>query len=376
MRTPVPRNSPMSNPKSRYRRVFAGTSVLLLALILGSASARAEPIAYVQQVLVPDARDRWVDTKTPSAEALRIRGEAQEPITPSMPLEPGDHIHTGQAHVVITHLRENQIRVDENSDLVVQEDGVVMENGGAGYLIHRVRGLFTVRYNTVTAAVEGTSFRVEGPDPVDVAVDQGRVRVQGAMGDPVVLKKGHHLSVSQAGAALPTAVGRLSPVTRHGIFLPAWTAARPSVMVGLLGGGGLAESDVDWASRILVGVHIWRGLGWTVNAGMLGGGTLVQSHWPQSAGLEYSVGPLTLGGQIVANLNLEYREGESAQGDDGLYILLLHLGGAGTARLEYNLSERLFLLADFRGGYLGDVSADSDYDMPLVELTAGLGFGI
>jgi hypothetical protein len=321
--------------------------------------ARAQPYAQVQNISEPDARGRWHPVNE-SAAAVRIEGETRTPLVVGMPLNLGDHLVTDQARITIGfgpksrvgNGRQETMTVSPGGDITLQERSVIQQLGEVYY---QVRDIFTVQYGTVQTAVEGTEFRISGTEgPVQVAVTDGVVRVTNG-GNSVRVKRGQQVSVDPKTA--PPAPSTMSGAAVRSVQSSAWSLGRPRLQLGLIGSGGLINSEIGGGAHTFAAMRVLPVVNLVGNLGL--GFSSDSSLNSAGLGLEFTLGSWSLGGSLQSTL-------ERRTYDCGGRYMALHLGGNAHGRFTKNITRKFFLTATAQMG--GNGSG--------LTATGGLGAGV
>jgi hypothetical protein len=321
-----------------WRLLFA-----LVVSVMVASPACANHFATVERITIPDARGKWQFIPvTPNA--VRIRGDAEEPLTRGMDLEVGDRIRTSMARVQVGLKKGEKLNVSENSLIRLNERSVLQLLGEVYY---RLRGNFSVEYGTVETTVEGTGFLVSGPDPVQVGVTEGLVKVRGSEGE-VAVAKGETVSVAQKGNVKPP---KEWTYKEQRVALKRTRLTKPSLELGLLTYLTSTYRHND-PSDDLQGTFMVRfitrtellqffRLGADIAVGTAGSYLGYKASF--SLGPEFALGRLSLGGQVVTELE------RHQYGGTGNYKAL-HTGGLGTVRYSWPFGDRWSLEGEARIG--------------------------
>ncbi len=303
--------------------------------------ASAEPFATVSDLTEPTPRGHRPVSAT--GEAVVIREGVEVPLAVGMELLQGDTVRTTTARVTIALSAKERLVVEEGSELVLEERGVLQQLGDVYY---RVRGAFSTTYATVEATVEGTEYLVSGGDAVTVGVRRGVVRVASG-GESVAVKKNQIVTV--APGETPPQPAKWPAAQKAGQLGFTWPRLSPPVTIGARVGAGLGRQGVGGVEGF---ARLSLPAGWRVvldagAEGIVGPGVAI----PLGAGVGHGFGPLTLAAQLTPTLVL-WDDGCARGGD-------LELGGAGSAALSLPLAFGLRFEAELEGGWSGGLVADA-----------------
>ena len=174
---------------------------MMLALLTLSIPSLAA-YATVDAIWEPNAAGTRWDLVSTSNGARVERDGKQTPLRLDAPLNATDRIVTTRGRVRIRLDDDDTITVYENSSVVLKEWGVIQELGAALYW---VQGLFTVKFSSGEAAVEGTRFAVVLGDEKDkVEVYRGTVTVSGAAGGELAVSRGASAAIEAGTVHIPT----------------------------------------------------------------------------------------------------------------------------------------------------------------------------
>lgn len=167
-------------PTGHIRRLW-GLLLLVTVLLAGTAAAQAWVLARVS-FYIGEVGYRKADAEEWGDVALK------------QPLFAGDHVRTGEESRLELRLDERDvIRIDEDSEVEVSQRALTAWKGSGtraavkkGKLWSNVRKLVADRENltvetpTVLAAIRGTAFRIDVPDPdhTVIRVYEGSVEVR------------------------------------------------------------------------------------------------------------------------------------------------------------------------------------------------------
>ena len=134
-------------------------SILALCLLQG---ADAASWGEVDAIWAPDATGTWKRTDRTGG-ALLVGEGSEEVLSVGLELEEGARIRTTQARVRIRLKKRGQVVVRPESDVRLDEGGVLQD---LGEVFYSVEGAFRVQYRGIEAAVEGTQFVVGQEHPL------------------------------------------------------------------------------------------------------------------------------------------------------------------------------------------------------------------
>ncbi len=327
---------------------LAARIVVLLACLL-PVPALAAAFATVDQLSTLDSTGRW----RPVAETGRARvitGGAEEPLRVGREVALGDRIVTDDARVRVRLASGEDIAIDERSDIELGERSVVQRLGDAYY---RVRGAFRVTHGAVQTSVEGTEFSVATGAVVTVAVVEGRVAVRNESGE-VRVARGQVVEVAQVGAPPGP---QWNPAVARQAVARTFPRGGPTLQVGLLAAGGLANGGAVVEGRLFARLRLLPGVRLALDTGLGNDGSETGVRLPQGLGVEFDAGGFSLGGQLITSV-------ERCNFECGGAYVALHLGGVGNLRYALPLSRHFSIEGLVRAGYADGLVID-----------AGLGIG-
>lgn len=329
------------------------------------AAAQEAPVYVVDGVVVPGfGGEMTALVEGQQTAAARLFNEANlegAPLSPGMALALGDRIVCTRARVVIRRGDET-IHVMEGAEVELTAERSTLQLMGEVY--YQVREAFQVQYGSVETTVEGTRFLVVGEQagagPVQVAVDEGTVRVDTPEGRQRVTA-GNTLTAAP-GSAPPAASAW--PARAKGAALAKTVGmGRPRFMVGALVQGSWTGSSADTLGgvgaaqlRPIASIRLAGPVHAVIEPGIAVGTRTLQL--PVNAGLELSMFGIRAGGTLTTTYETR-RESCGAEQE------LLHIGGAGHVRAEVPLGRHIRALGSARVGVASVLNA---------ELGAGIGW--
>lgn len=312
----------------------------LLILLICSFSTVAWGKPIVGSLMVQDARGRWI-TVNETAEAATVRGEERQTLKISDTLEYGDVITTQNARVEIIWTEgedSEQIYIWEHAKVTITGERSVIQE--IGELYYQLRDSFSIQYGTVETMVDGTAFKVSGPNPVEVGVTEGVVRVREGSEEQRV-KAGQFVSV--AGSGVPPAA-RWSGAAQRAVKTKSYMDGFAHTELGVMAAGlqlpvsGPVGAQLYGQFRLLKTFQIRTETGILQKDGL---------QLPQTLELSYRLGGLALGARGQANI---YQENKDCP--DGCEAILWGVSAAasGVARFSVPITSRLVASADISGG--------------------------
>lgn len=318
-------------------------SVLFLGLLLFATAAHAD--ATVDALLVPTPGGGWREVSTSDA----TTGPAEAPVVvrPGAHLADGEILRTGTARVRLVVRGAERVIVDAGSEVVIGDRTVLQRIGDAFY---RVRAAFSVRYERIEAAVDGTRYQV---GPGGVRVHGGVVQVRFDGGSPTPVRAGEAVEALTEGL---DAVRALSPTERAQGRTLTRQLGPPRFAFAVEGGGGFFGEGAG-SVRLGARLGLTRVVELTTEAGMSFDDTAF--HLPLAVGL---------GGRwrgLRAGAALDLRVGRFADCDTPETTRVFP-GGHAFVGLTVPIANGVGFTATARGGYA---------HRPFAEGSAGLTFG-
>ncbi len=268
----------------------------LLLLLLTIRLAIAAPFATIESITALDSAGRWRPAQE-TTQASVLRGDARLPVSVGLDLVPGDRIVTDDARVAIALGTAEHIDVAEHTDIEVAERTAIQRLGDAYY---RVRNSFSVTYGTVQTSVDGTQFAVSGGDAVQVTVIQGRVTVRNPASSTSV-RGGQSIDVPTTGAPAPP---HLDLAAVRTAVASTFRAAAPTVTLGILGTGGVDHGHGALEFRGFARLRLLPGVRLTYDTGLGNQGEVAGIRLPQGLGLDFTLGGVTLRGEVVSSFEI------------------------------------------------------------------------
>lgn len=314
--------------------------------------------AVVEGLAAPDRLGRWRPVEATGEAVVRHEG-VDVPLRRGASVATGDVLKTAQARVELRLESGEHIYVSEQTEIEVAAERGLLQRLGEIYL--SLKSDFSVRYGSVEATVEGTKFFVRG-DPagvVQVAVEQGRVRVKVPEGEVAVIA-GRASRVTTGKA--PTEPTRWA--MQAGDYARTWPRSRPALHLDLLATGGLGlDGARPWGAtygvRVGAGIALFPGARLALGAEWSGMGA-GRMRVPVHAGLGWELPGVPI--QLSGQLSVAYETESAACGGE---YQAIHLGGTGSVRGAVPMGRRLSLLGEARGGWTGQPVFD-----------VGLGVGV
>lgn len=362
---------------------------LILSMVLFMPSAWAEPIGVVRSLSVQTAKGHWqlvdasgearvqrhgVRCDHPISSEVACNGKLI-PIYKGMPLESGDRIITALVRLDIALQKGELLQVAEGTDLVLEESSITQT---LGQIYLQLRRVFTVRFGTVEATVEGTSLLVSGPDPVWVGVSDGQVRVKEGDEERLVQsgeqvsqtlveqpESGERAAHSDSSTGLEEIQG-WSRTQRNEMMATTWLLGRPRLELSIMSGArDLEESVFHPGVNVEAGMVLFRNLGVSLGAGLAMGEDGQRA--PASANLVWNAGRWSVAGGPVVELDRRtYLCNENNPESMGWYKAV-HFGAEGRVRGNVVISRRFRLLGELRAAYTDELTT---------EVRLGLGVGL
>lgn len=321
---------------------------MLLLLTVLAALAGPWTVSKIE-VRADDLDGEWTPVDG-TGEAYSVGPDgAQVPLRVNQQVD--DHTRLVTQLAIVTLRREEDdrtIRLLEESDLTLEQWGVLQELGSVWYDVH---GNFKVVYHRVEAMVEGTRFLVTTDEhgAGSVAVARGKVRVRTPQGE-VLVRRGR---ISMVDPGHPPDRRRWRTAVTPGAGPGPLASATP--IVGLLVGGRVA-SKARTAGDAL-GAQGVAGLRGTLPLGPVNlvselglASTGSAGFFPLSVGVQARVGPVTLGGSGHALVSVV--EAPAAPGEQGAWTLDRDLGATLDLGFRYPLGERLGVDVLLQAGYI------------------------
>lgn len=317
-------------------------SASLVWLLASPAHAGGKVAGLSEQ----DAAGRWRSTSE-TTEAVRIRGSDETPLTKGMELLDGDLVRTTDARVDIKLDDGGTLHVREATEATVQPRSVLQSLGDVYY---RVRGAFEVRYGTVEAVVEGTGFQVvgDGAGTVTVRVSNGVVKVAN-VGSEVTVRKKESVVVPADGP--PGAVERWARSERMPTLQETFLLARPKLVVGGLGGGGLVGDGPAVGGKGFARIALIPGFDAQVGAGVTNNGS-GDTRVPVTGDVGLALGGFGVAARLSSTLELCECPGPDEGG-----FRALHLGGGGVGRGRIPLGRATSLEGEVEVAWAGGLNA-------------------
>ena len=320
-------------------------SILALCLLQG---ADAASWGEVDAIWAPDATGTWKRTDRTGG-ALLVGEGSEEVLSVGLELEEGARIRTTQARVRIRLKKRGQVVVRPESDVRLDEGGVLQD---LGEVFYSVEGAFRVQYRGIEAAVEGTQFVVgpgASPEEVEVAVGEGRVRVASAGQSSLV--KGGQSVVVQASAAPPVAM-RMAPERLQAFRSVRKHLGLPTASLSVLGTGKLPfmEEGLERGIRVQGRLRLAPGMRLVVESGFVGDSE--RFHLQESVGIETAVGPV--GFSVHGDMDL----GESVDCEGNVVPVAANFGASSTLRFRLPLPHALGLESQLRVRYDGAIAGE------------------
>lgn len=300
--------------------------------------AWAKPI--VGSLMVQDARGRWISVNE-TAEASAIRGEERFSLKISDELEYGDVINTDNARVEIIWTEgedAEQIYVWEHAKVTLTGERSVIQE--IGELYYQLRDAFSIQYGTVETMVDGTAFKVSGPNPVEVGVTEGVVRVREGEKEQTV-KAGQFVSV--AGSGVPAAA-RWSGAARRAVKGKSYMDGFAHTELGVMAGGLRVPVNAPIGAQLYGQFRFVKVLQVRTETGVLKDEGL---QLPQTLEVSYRFGGIALGFRGQATI---FQENKDCPDGCEASIWGVSAAGAGVARFSVPITSRLVASADISGG--------------------------
>ena len=315
---------------------------LLFAMLmwLCASTAWAKPI--VGALMVQDARGRWVPV-TETAEATATRGDQRIPLKISTELEYGDELRTYNARVEIIWTEgedAEQVYVWEYAQVTLTGERSVMQQMGDLYF--QLRNSFSIQYGTVETMVDGTAFTVKGPNPVEVGVTEGVVRVRDGESEERVTA-GQFVTAAGGGAGV-TAATNWSRSARRAVKANTFMDGFAATELGIMAGGLQLPQSGPVAAQLYGQFRLAKALQLRAESGVLSGDGI---QLPQTLELSYRLGGLAVGGR--GQVSLYQAQKDCPDGCDAS-LWGLSASGAGVLRYSVPLSARLVASGDLSAG--------------------------
>lgn len=299
--------------------------------------------AVIDQISTIDALGRWKGVPE-TASAHVERGDNIIPAKVGFELVAGDRVVTADARVRVRLGVGQDISIDEQSDVEVAQRSVIQRLGDAYY---RVRGAFSVTYGNVQTSVEGTEFTVAVGETTVVSVAEGRVAVTNGESE-VHLRRGQVIEMPQAG---PAPAPRFDPAVSRSAAARTFRRGAPTIQVGALVGGGLANEGLALEGRVFARLLLLPGVRLALDTGIGNDGSEEGLRLPQGLGVELALGGLSVGGQLVTTI-------ETCNFECGGAYVALHIGGMGSVRYSFTLSRHFSLEGVVRAGFADGLVVD------------------
>ena len=318
------------------------SSILTLCFLQG---AEAATWGEVDAIWAPDATGTWQRTDR-SGGALLIEEGSDEVLSVGLMLEEGARIRTTQARVRIRLKRRGQVVIRPESDVVLEDGGVLQD---VGEVFYSVEGAFRVQYRGIEAAVEGTQFTV-GPgddlEKVEVAVGEGRVRVASAGQSSVV--SGGQMVVFSAAAPPPIAQA-MAPRSLQAFRSGRKHLGLPTASVAVLGTGRIDGSDwtLGRGLRVQGRIRLAPGMRLVVETGLAGDAD--RFHLQESLGVETAVGPVGI--SVHGDLDI----GEAVDCEGNTQPVSVRVGASSVLRFRVPLPHAWGLESQLRLRYEGAI---------------------
>ena len=315
---------------------------LLFAILLWlfASTAWAKPI--VGSLMVQDARGRWVSV-TETAEATATRGDERIPLKISTELEYGDELRTYNARVEIiwTEGEEaEQVYIWEYAQVTLTGERSVLQQMGDLYF--QLRNSFSIQYGTVETMVDGTAFLVKGPNPVEVGVTEGVVRVRDGSVEERV-KAGQFVTAAGGGAGV-AAAAKWSGAARRAAKGKTYMDGFAHTELGVMAGGLQLPNSGPVSTQLYGQFRFAKTIQVRAETGVLTGEGL---SLPQTLELSYRLGGLAVGGRGQVSL---YQGAKDCPDGCEASVWGLSASAAGVLRYSVPLSARLVASGDISAG--------------------------
>jgi len=310
---------------------------VVLPLLLLTDPVFAAPHARIDAIWEAEGR-AWVLV----GESLQVHVDGSEGAGRGDDLELGDTVVTEGARVRIERDDGQLYVLGPDSELVLEEDGVLQ---ALGEVLYEVEGFFRVEHEGVEAAVEGTRFAFQidesgEVDVVEVHVRDGRVRVANDAGE-VLVRRGQGARVE--GDNAPELIQKVGAVDL-GVKL-----GPPRQSIGVMFSGAYAADSPQLGTKIIARQRLMSSVALTLDVGIESNGD--SFHFPLSGGFETTVGSMALGLQSVNLLGQEVCP-------DGTTETKLYPGGAVHLRYPRRIVGPLMVEVQVRAGYSRDPFGD------------------
>ena len=311
----------------------------MIWLLLLTLEAFAAPFGTVDIVTIADASGNWSRVDK-TADAIRVRDGAEEPLIEGMVLDLGDVIRTTQARVQIAVGDGREfMNVGVGSEVTLKERGALQQLGDIYY---QLRGAFSVQYGHVEATVEGTRFLV-GAEQIEIAVAEGAVRVEDEAGDNALVQTRE--TTSRTAAPTPWLRKEMGPALQN-----TWPLGRPSVV--FVASAAIGYSQRNAMDRLRISGRISPIPQLWLNATLGYASALLRFHRvPLTVGADYEIENIGVGAEYM----LIY------------YETFFYHGPVATIRYSLPLDRHLYIEVNGRAGWVENV--------PWIEGGAGIGLG-